>query len=119
MEASAATPETTSSTTTRHSREVRSLRHDLPVHTRLAILSWQSKYSFGEGRTNLDVTTLEHALVKDEGLGNKAGLGELDVGITANQHVRSSCQLEKGTGSCNEPLGLASELVQENGDSVD
>lgn len=30
---------------------------------------------------HLDVAPFEHALVKDEGLGDQAGLGELDIGV--------------------------------------
>lgn len=47
---------------------------------------------------DLDVATLEHRVVEDESLGNQAGLGEFDVCVT---------------------LGLACELIKQDGHAVD
>jgi hypothetical protein len=89
LEAASATAESTTTTTTAHARNIGALGG------------------------NLDAAALEHALVKNEGLGDQAGLGELDVGIARNPVLAVFRNGRKSSGAypfgC--PVNLSSRMV--------
>jgi hypothetical protein len=64
VESSAAAAKASSSTTAAHARNVGALRSDL------------------------DVAALEDALIQDEGLGNQAWFGELDIGVAEREREK-------------------------------
>lgn len=93
-EAATATAHSTSTATATHAGKVRPLRD------------------------HLDVAALEDALIEDQGLWDKVGLGELDVGVTSNEGKISTYYLR---GHCKNswhsayplgwPVNLSSRMV--------
>lgn len=85
-----------SAATSVHARKVCALRDNLDsvsaLPPRLTFDDYEQRSSY------LEVAAPEHALVEDDGVCDKAGLLELDVGVT---------------------LGVTGELVEKNGDAVD
>lgn len=119
-EAPSATPAkaSTSSAAPAHSRNVRALGHNLQQEV---VQSACSDAEDGRDRereracpTHLDVAALENALVEDQSLGNEAGLGELNIGVSAHGLTGSDQRVRAGLASLasHVPLGLSSKLVQ-------
>ena len=85
------------------------------------------------GETNLQVSAMEDTLVQDQSLRHQAWLRELHIRIPAYpglairllpgsaDHIDSSRLLEvtRTRGTWNAPLGMAGELIQQDGDAID
>ena len=67
--------------------------------------------------TDLQVATAEDTLVQHQSLGDQAGFRKFNVGITAAHCQHSSMYILLPFSF--SPFGLARELVQQNGNTVD
>jgi hypothetical protein len=71
-----------------------------------------------EREANLEQTTTEHGLVKEDGVGDERRLGELDVGVSISSEKIISKGREEAKDEANAPL-WSGVLVKEDGDTVD